>query len=66
MSQKLVLKRVAYGSDKTPMAEREYTLGMGYPCGTASEIREHYKSFKQYSEILLMDKDGNIEQRIKL
>jgi len=62
----ITVKRVCYGSDKTPVELREYTLGPGFPVGTQKEIIEFYTGFPEYKEILFMDKDGTIERKIKL
>lgn len=62
--KRLTLNRVCYGSDKTPLEEREYSLGIGYPVGTLSEIKTAYVGYG-YDEILLMDKAGSeLEQKI--
>lgn len=65
--QTIILKRVGYGKDKTPLEDREYSMGPGYPVGTVRELKEYFKNFPDVKKILCYDKTGKeIEQTIKL
>jgi len=59
----LVLKRVSYGLSGTPLQDREYSQGAGYPVGTKSEIKSAYKH-EGYKNIRLESRDGVLEQLI--
>ena len=61
----LILFRVPYGKDSTPMEDREYHLANGSPVGNVAELQPFY--IGKYDKIVLMDKDNKeVEQEINL
>lgn len=65
MLEDVILRRVRYGKEDTPIDKREYCLGPGYPVGCIAELKDFYKG--KAKRLILFDKRGqSIEQEVEL
>ena len=58
MAQTMVIKRVSYGVDSTPKADREYRLTTGGPVGSVSEWKKFAKE-QEVTKLVIIEKDGS-------